>query len=157
MRTRGSSASASAGRASGSTSATNTRLSEPADHANSSTDFGESVSLRASPPAVAIVQSCAVPFSSGLRKATRLPSGENAGALSLGPLVNCDGTPSGSDVRMMRDLLDPPGPCMSERTNTSCEPSGEMDGCETDTISYTRSLGVMGDGMLVLLKSCPVR
>ena len=151
MRTLGSSGSASAGGASGSTSDTKTRLSEPGDHANDSTAFAESVSLRASPPPVPMVQSCVVPFSSGLRNATRLPSGEKDGALSLGPLVNCDGTPSGSAVRMMRDRLDLPGPCMSERTNTSSEPSGDTDGCETDTISYTSSLGVIGDGMAILL------
>src|SRR5262245_34758897 len=55
------------------------------DHSGAPAPSGIALSLRASPPVTSITYTCALPPSRSERKARRVPSGDQRGALSLPP------------------------------------------------------------------------
>src|SRR5262245_48524382 len=65
--------------------ATLTRRVPSGDHSGAPAPWGIALSLRASPPATSITYTCALPPSLSERKARRVPSGDQRGALSLPP------------------------------------------------------------------------
>ena len=75
---------------------------------------GALVRSRASPPPASIRQTCRLPVSSGLRKASVRPSGENLGTVSLFPWVNSRLSPPGRSNIMIRDRLSIPSPCSTQ-------------------------------------------
>src|SRR5439155_23991778 len=65
-----------------------TRRVPSGDHSGAPAPWGMALSLRASPPVTSITYTCALLPSRSMRKAKRVPSGDQRGALSLPtPLV----------------------------------------------------------------------